>query len=41
MKTDGARDELFFEVRNLSKRFGPQYALGNVNIIFVPGRCMP
>ena len=32
MKTDGARDELFFEVRNLSKRFGPQDALRDVSI---------
>lgn len=32
MKTDTATNELFFEGRNLSKRFGPQYALRDVSI---------
>ncbi|HEY5952734.1 MAG TPA: sugar ABC transporter ATP-binding protein [Terrimicrobiaceae bacterium] len=32
METDRARGELHFEGRNLSKRFGPQYALRDVSI---------
>jgi ribose transport system ATP-binding protein len=32
MTTDGATTALLFEVRNVSKRFGPHYALRNVSI---------
>ena len=32
MRTDAATTELLFEVRNVSKRFGPYYALRNVSM---------
>lgn len=32
MRTDAATTELLFEIRNVSKRFGPYYALRDVSM---------